>query len=1353
MNKILRILAAVLLSTTTVQAQFDEYSYGLIGQYQAAETDAKVERIDPDMAFLWNTAPSPALPDAKFSVTWTGQLLIKVPTEYQFYADTNGPVTIKINDQVVLETTQPGPDVVRGPSVNIPAGFQEITIEYEAQSDAPKLKLFWSSTEFQIEPLPAHHLFHETNSDLNLIESGRQQFEDFRCHRCHGGLDPDLLPAPAFWGITKGLNQVWLIEKLMGGHAEAASDRMPRFGLSQDDAKAIAAYLNQLPDRFDFVSPRKPNTKKGDPNGEELLYSLGCISCHRIGETGNAGPYSGGDLSQIASKRSPEWLTTWLSQPNRMNPPHRMPVFKLTSTERSLLVSELGKLGKYNPDEFKKTKAPSAVSDRGRELVKQLRCANCHKAPAIEADLRGYTQLAGHSIDWKRSCLEKNDGQRPYFPNANADAIKAYVNSHFKNQRTHESTFDKGRHLLERNNCLACHRRGTLSGNSELAGHIAKTIQPLKGKSQVLVPPSLNAVGDKLRDDVLTEAISGKQERARADWLKIRMPRFTHTAEEAQALEEYFIQHDRIPASLIGEIPKTKKSGDALYLTGRQLIGAGALSCIACHQVGEYVPKNVALGTRGSNLLNIQQRLRPEFYFRWTRSPLRVVPGMEMPSYQKPVPGLPEESIEEQLAAIWGALGNPDFEAPTNPTQVEQLLFVNKGGAPRVVRDVFTVAEGNQGKVVARSMAIGFPTQHSLLFDIDSATIRGWTFGHFARQRTEGKSWYWDLAGTNVAVGFEASPDLMLMKTNAQGDRRYHELSRTYPDRLAQLLEYKVDISGVMVKYQLNVGIEGTAHEVVITERIESWEEGTESGFRRVLKSDALPDRYQIVYRVPRLKQPRFKGKVSTGAGSELTFVEEIAALIVPPEEPQVLIYKAKTSASIIKSIETKPVFPPLTPVTTLPGYVGTRIPVPSSIMPTGLDWDKEGRLVLTSLKGSVYRAVDTDKNGVEDRLELIEEGLSAPFGILSDGDDLLVSHKAELIRLHGATTGKVYHRSVEADGWGFTDNYHDWVTGPVRDRKGNLYVALGSDYSQPDRDRDHAKWRGKVLQVDQRGNVHPIAHELRYPIGLAFDAEDQLFTSDQQGVQNTFNEINHIQLGHRYGVPGQLDGEGDLPSATPAAVQIPHPFTRSVNGIFFLPATLDSPFAGHGIGCEYNGKFLIRFTSHKVNGKLQGAVYPFTNNQFKDTSETFLGPICGSVSPDGKIYIGSIHDSGWLGGLNTGEIVQLKPQGKLPNGILEVRGSKTGFTIEFIHPLPADQQFGQENLSITGYTRVWKGTYGTENSGTYTPQINRVQISANRKVATVDVSGLKREFVYELNLQNLGQIFPSFAAYSMNDF
>src|SRR5690606_1727708 len=128
-------------------------------------------------------------------------------------------------------------------------------------------------------------------------------------------------------------------------------------------------------------------------------------------------------------------------------------------------------------------------------------------------------------------------------------------------------------------------------------------------------------------------------------------------------------------------------------------------------------------------------------------------------------------------------------------------------------------------------------------------------------------------------------------------------------------------------------------------------------------------------------------------------------------------------------------------PVTTLPGFTGQRLKLPTSVMPTAIGWTSDGRLAFTSLKGHVFLAHDSDSDGLEDDLVAFEEGLAAPFGILADGDSLLVAHKPELLRLRDSDgDGRADEREIIADGWGYTDNYHDWTTGPVRDKEGYLY-------------------------------------------------------------------------------------------------------------------------------------------------------------------------------------------------------------------------------------------------------------------------------------------------------------------------
>lgn len=1340
------ILILLLPNLSVAVAQQEEFKPGLIGDYQAGEYSAA--RVDPDIAFNWGTsAPHPAIPAEGWSVTWSGLLLVRTVTPYQFSSQVNGQLSVEVGGQVVLKGDTAESTWITGDLLPLEPGFQELTVRFSPSASGAEVKLFWSNETFATEPIPTHQLFHTVDDQqIQLIELGRQIVNAKGCRNCHR-VDQHAdraSTAPAMWGVTSGMNPDWIVAKLQGRNPEAETDHMPVFGFSKSEAEEIAAYLHRLEAPFDLISSSASKPKKGEPTGQELFHSIGCLACHQVDELGTTSILSGPPLTNIGNKRSADWIVTWLSSPERIFPQHRMPTFPLTRSERGRIADYLSSLGRKEQTQFGRSHASftTDMTDRGQALVKKFQCANCHKIPAIDLSLTTpVAPLRRVPNKLENSCLSTQPDRskrRPFYPHLNREAVLAYLKSLNEKLPSLPSEFELGQRVIEHSQCLACHSRGSQAGLKAIANDITRATPSLKNQSPLVIPPSLNAVGDKLRDDVLEKAIAGRQERVRANWLTVRMPRFPHSPEEVAALKHYLIEHDRLPAAAATSHAELAVDDQELLLLGRKLIGAGGWSCIACHQIGDYVPKNTAIGTRGSDLMAIGDRLRPEFYYRWTRAPIRIIPGMEMPSFTKPVPGMLENDVHAQLTAVWRAVNNDRFEPPKNPSQVEQLWQVAEGDAPRIVRDVFLL---DNDQSVARALAVGFGNQHGLLLDLDTMAVRDWRYGDFASQRTIGKSWYWEMAGASLISGLTNDSPFRLQRSSTAAPL---PIVGADADRVAHLKSYQVQEQTVRLTYELRIVVDGSTHTVPVTEVLRPATVDSRTGWMREVAIQQVSDDWSLVMLAPAFDELKFASRLSREEESRSEGVLSTQ-----------IVFLSNAQATRIPLPEVPPTLPSSDPVTTLPGYRGKRLPLPAAIMPTALTKDRQGQLLFTSLKGHLYRATDSDGDGLEDRLQMLEEGLSAAFGVLADGNEILVSHKPELLRLIDADDDGVYERrEVVADGWGHTDNYHDWVTGPVLDSNGNLHVATGSDYAQPKRDRNRAQWRGHVVQVGTDGTVASMANELRYPIGIASDAQGRLFVSDQQGVQNTFNEINHIVPGGAYGVPGQLDGNG-ASQPRRATIQIPHPWTRSVNGIFFLPETIDSPFAGHGIGCEYNSKFLIRFTYHDVDGELQGACYHFSQPTWEQESNTFLGPIGGFADEEGHIYIGSIFDSGWLGGPNTGEIVKLSPHGDYGNGIREIRAVPEGFEIEFLKTVDPDKATQLANYSLSGYTRVFQGSYASDDTGRYSPDIHSLTLSEDHKQVTLQISNLKPEFVYEFNIGDIDaageSMFPTFGAYTLN--
>lgn len=1353
---------------TRGQDEEGEPTPGLRARYVVGTT--AIERIDPDLAFVWEQdRPDERLPTGRFRARWTGTLLVQSGEGLQFHAYVQGAVRVKLRDDVLLAGNATTPRWISGPVGQVPLAELPLDVEFEQTADRAELKLYWSGSEFPLEPVPAHVFFLDAPAaSLDRDDQGRRHLEAFRCLACHRAPESvaspsRVLAAPSLKFVGSGTRHEWLVQQLMEGHANGdpadPQRRMPEFGFSRDDAESIVAALTQSASKADWLTapvPRANDVARDRAAGETLIRSLGCLACHSQGNLGEHGLYGGGALDRVAAKRSFEWVMTWLADPARINSRHRMPVFTLSDKERLQVGIALS--FPIPPPEGMGNRQGDA--DRGRRLIAASRCGACHELPGAAVSWSPVAALSAQS-DWNRGCSQPPDGvrYRPRFAKADFEGIRGYLESSAaagaRGETTGVSRFMIGRRILEQKNCLQCHDRDTDRGLSQQAAAIARADESLAGLHMTLIPPRLTAVGDRMHDAGLAEAIQGRQKSPRLNWLRVRMPRFVHTPEEQAALLAYLIGHDRIPGEAPSQRPTPPESANPAeqaqrLIAGRELLGGKGFSCVACHAIRDYTPRVTALGTRGSNLFAIGERLRQEYFLRWMRAPLRVMPGVEMPNYQRPHEFILPGNLELQLAAIWEALNDPQLTVPTNPAVVEQWLAVGPHEAPRVVRDVFTVPARSE-VTIARSYAMGLPGGHSLLLDLETGSVRGWTLGDFARQRCEGKRWFWDLAGIPLATDFPSGQELVLVDAK-------NEVLAPETDWEAQWT-FRDETRGTdFVSLRCDVALSRGSQTLPLT--VTQTFTASATGLVRKLEVQC-PAGTRPWLREPRPRRMHDQAAIVTqgGAAQRLEGLEDLAIPFDPATPASLTIdYSTALRWENPPPVVARPPVSSADAIITVPGFAGRRLPISRAIMPTSLAWDNQRNLVFTSLKGHVYR-LDPAR---PESLMQIEEGLAAPFGIIESREpsgtnrpDLIVAHKPELLRLHLDSAGRVLDRSVLATGWGVTDDYHDWTCGIARDSAGALYVGLGSDYTFKNRPANRSRWRGDILKIDPRGTVESIARGLRYPIGLAIDDQDHLFCSDQQGVQNTFNELNWIQPGHRYGVPSRHDPDPEASADVPA-VQIPHPWTRSVNGIAWVPRSVPSlaPWAGQFVGCEFNNHFLIRCSIQEVDGQLQGGVYPFS----RPTTEGepgFLGPICAGIGPRGEIVVGGLQDGGWAGGLNLGDLVVLTPAGTVPNGIREIRATSGGLAIEFFHPVDSGKAREGRHYQISGFTRVWKGDYATADSGRHSVEVSGVELGSDRRRVMLNLNGLRAGSIYDVSVGNIGTeagaLWPAVGHYTLH--
>ena len=101
-----------------------------------------------------------------------------------------------------------------------------------------------------------------------------------------------------------------------------------------------------------------------------------------------------------------------------------------------------------------------------------------------------------------------------------------------------------------------------------------------------------------------------------------------------------------------------------------------------------------------------------------------------------------------------------------------------------------------------------------------------------------------------------------------------------------------------------------------------------------------------------------------------------------------------------------------------------------------------DGRLVSCFLRGEIMFYDPTTK-----KWSLFAQGLHEPLGLLAlSKSELLVMQRPELTRIKDTDgDGQADLYETVTDGFGVTGNYHEFNYGPVRDKEGNLYIALNS--------------------------------------------------------------------------------------------------------------------------------------------------------------------------------------------------------------------------------------------------------------------------------------------------------------------
>ena len=428
-----------------------------------------------------------------------------------------------------------------------------------------------------------------------------------------------------------------------------------------DEVKSIAAYLATMSDAN--LNESAVNYSKSESvikAGEETVKTVGCLTCHTVDGLGSD---FGPALDSVGAKVTPNYLRQWISDPKAYDPDTSMPSLRLSNREIDNVVAYLMSLQKATPNAAGESIGEVDVSE-GETLVRTYGCFGCHEIPGFEdeskvgADLGEFgAKLAdeldfGDTVDiehsWTGWTIGKVTDPRRYqtrriasrMPvfhqikdneeNARALAVllksfqpEKYPLSYIHNRSEKLNRIDAGRRLVKKYNCTGCHE---IEG---AGGDYRDVIIAHEGLSDMiatqLAPPPLKAEGARVYPDWLFKFL--KEPSDIRYGLKVRMPTFGLSDDEATALVEYFsaLDDEPFPYETL-EVPTPTR---AELRVGKQIFDE--LQCISCHpSQGEVIPEGSDKAGR-PDLSLAKERLKPDWLIDWMKNPQAFQPGTAMP--------------------------------------------------------------------------------------------------------------------------------------------------------------------------------------------------------------------------------------------------------------------------------------------------------------------------------------------------------------------------------------------------------------------------------------------------------------------------------------------------------------------------------------------------------------------------------------------------------------------------------------------------------------------------------------------------------------------------------------------------
>ncbi|GDX43218.1 hypothetical protein LBMAG23_01950 [Bacteroidota bacterium] len=435
-----------------------------------------------------------------------------------------------------------------------------------------------------------------------------------------------------------------------------------------------------------------------------------------------------------------------------------------------------------------------------------------------------------------------------------------------------------------------------------------------------------------------------------------------------------------------------------------------------------------------------------------------------------------------------------------------------------------------------------------------------------------------------------------------------------------------------------------------------------------------------------------------------------------------------------------------------------------------------DGRIAASTRRGEIWIIQNAYGNG-QPHFTRFASGLHEVLGLAYRDGAFYCTQRGELTKIEDKNNDGIADSYTPITLFELSGNYHEYAYGPVFDKNGDMYVTL--NVAWVGYGDGLGKWHGWLIKVKPDGTQEPIATGLRSPAGFNVNSNNDVFYAENQGDWVGSGRVTHLEKGDFAGNAGglnwtkepnsplkltkedlkEVDNGQPMHEAAKKIKELKLPavwFPHTVMGISTADIIEDQtngafgPFGGQYFVADQGHSKIMRMSLEKVNGKYQGACYPF-----------YEGFASGLVrlrwGLDGSIF-GGMTSRGWA---STGKaeyaLQRLVWNGELPFEMKDIHAMSDGFEVEFTTPVNSSKLKDPKNFTVNSFTYKYQHQYGSPITNNRTRKIIGMIPSADGRKVKLVLDSLIPGYIHEIRVANLESteqksLLHDFAYYTLNE-